>query len=132
MPDRIGELQSAVDTANDEAARARKALDVAREKSGAAFRLLESEIFRMNQDQMRLEGILYEKAPDELRRQLDDLREQLLNNYDKRISTPTSSVDLRRRRIVHDRTAIIAHLAERKRIEEAIQAVEARILDGLT
>ena len=130
IPARQAELEAALKEAQRGVAEAKDALRIAEERAGAAFRAYHSEIFQTERRTMALQDVLFQNAPGALLAELAELRERLLDNFDN-VPTPiTVGTDLRRRKVYHDRTAVDAHLEERKKINAAIADIERRILGG--
>ena len=130
IPARRAELETALKKAQSEVSDAKDALRIAEERAGAAFRAYHSEIFQTERRTMQLQDVLFRNAPQTMLNELAALRERLLDNLDTPPGAVTVGTDLRRRKVYHDRTAVDAHLEERKKINAAIADIERRILGG--
>ena len=130
IPARRAELETELKKAQSEVSDAKDALRIAEERAGAAFRAYHSEIFQTERRTMQLQDVLFRNAPQTMLNELAALRERLLDNLDTPPGAVTVGTDLRRRKVYHDRTAVDAHLEERKKINAAIADIERRILGG--
>ena len=130
IPARRAELETALKKAQSEVSSAKDALRIAEERAGAAFRAYHSEIFQTERRTMQLQDVLFRNAPQTMLNELAALREKLLDNLDNPPGAVTVGTDLRRRKVLQDRSGIDAHMAEREAIKAAIADVEGRILSG--
>ena len=131
IPARQAELEAALKEAQRGVAEAKDALRVAEQRAGAAFRAYHSEIFQTERRTMQLQDVLFRNAPQTMLNELAALRERLLDNLDNPPGAVTTGTDFRRRTVLHDRTALDAHLAARAEIKAAIEHLEKRILSGI-
>ena len=131
LPKRRAELEAQLKEAQSEVVEAKEKLRLTEERAGKAFRDYHTELYLAERRTIALQDLLYKNAPGALLAELAELREKLLDNMDNPPGIITTGTDLGRRKVYHDRTAVDAHLEERKKINAAIADIERRILGGI-